>query len=411
MPRGPGRRIVRFRPRRLHYGWAVVAGLSVSETVSWGILYYGFAVFLQPMERDLAASRVEITAAFSAGLLVSAAAGVLVGQWIDRHGARGVMTLGSCLGVVLLLAWARVTTLPGLFLVWGPMGLALAATLYEPAFAAIVGWFTRHRDRALLVLTLAGGLASTIFMPLEAWLIERHGWRLALVILAAVLAAVTIPIHALVLRPPPRRESIASRDAGDGDRQASLSGALATPVFWILALAFVLSNFATVSVTVHLIPYLTQHGYSPAGAAAAVGWIGAMQLPGRVFFTGLATGLGAMRVAAGIFFAQALALAQLALLPHVPSLVPVIVLLGAANGMATLARATAVAEIFGARSYASIGGAMAVGTTTARAIAPLGASLLLGAFGGYRDVFWCLALATLLAGLTVLAAAARLRSR
>lgn len=397
--------------RRLDRALAILAGLSISETVSWGILYYGFAVFLQPMERDLHASRVEITGAFSAGLLVSAAAGVLVGRWIDRHGARGLMTLGSCVGVVALLAWARVTSLRGLFLVWGPMGLALAATLYEPAFAVIVGWFTHRRDRALLTLTLAGGLASTIFMPLEAWLVERQGWRPTLVILAAVLAVVTVPIHALVLRPPPARPRSPRAADARGDGQLSLSAALGTPMFWVLAIAFVLSSFTTVAVTVHLIPFLTAHGYSPAWAAATVGWVGAMQLPGRVFFTGLAGRLGPTSVTAATFFAQALALAQLALLPHLPSLIPVIVLLGAANGMATLARATTVADIFGSANYASISGAIAVGTTTARALAPIGASLLLGAFGDYPDVFWCLAVATLVGGLGVLAMARRVRSR
>jgi hypothetical protein len=57
------------------------------------------------------------------------------------------------------------------------MGFAMAATLYEPAFASVVSWFaTRGRDRALLTLTLAARLASTIFMPLEAWLLVKLGW-------------------------------------------------------------------------------------------------------------------------------------------------------------------------------------------------------------------------------------------
>src|SRR5256712_1745471 len=97
------------------------------------------------------------------------------------------------------------------------MGLAMAATLYEPAFAAVVGWFPMQgRDRALLVVTLVAALASTIFMPFEAWLVGRLGWRGTLAALALILAAPTIPIHALVLRRPPRggRDAAAAR-AGD----------------------------------------------------------------------------------------------------------------------------------------------------------------------------------------------------
>jgi len=182
-----------------------VAGLSITETVSWGILYYGFPVMLRPMEADLGYSRVELTGALSIGLLTSALIALPVGRWIDRHGARGVMTLGSCLATALLLVWSRIESLGALYAVWALMGLAMAATLYEPAFAAVVGWFPlKDRDRALLIVTLVAALASTIFMPFEAWLVNRLGWRGALSALALILAVPTIPIHALVLRRPPQ---------------------------------------------------------------------------------------------------------------------------------------------------------------------------------------------------------------
>src|SRR2546428_11405183 len=76
-----------------------------------------------------------------------------------------------------------------------------------------------------------------------------------------------------------------------------------------------------------------------------------------------------------------------------------VVMLGAANGMATLARATTIAEIFGPRHYGSISGAMALGANGARAVAPFTASLLQVALGGYEPVFWLLAGALVLAGL------------
>ena len=82
----PARR--RTAPSTLHYGWIIVATLCVTETVTWGIIFYGFPVFLSSMERDLGASRVAVTAAFSIGLGISGLAGVPVGRWLDRRGAR-----------------------------------------------------------------------------------------------------------------------------------------------------------------------------------------------------------------------------------------------------------------------------------------------------------------------------------
>jgi MFS family permease len=393
-------------PARPFYGWIVVAALCVTETVTWGIIYYGFPVMLRPMEAELGFSRVEITGAFSVGMGLAALVGLPVGRWIDRHGARGLMTIGSCLGTLLVLAWSRVESLVALYAVWSLMGLVMAATLYEPAFAAVVGWFPgRHRDRALLTVTIAAGFASTIFMPLEAWLLAHMSWRSALVTLAIVLAVLTIPLHALVLRRPPRPADPAS---GSARERADVPGltpraATGTAVFWVLAAAFFVNNFMVNSVTVHLIPYLSERGYSPTVAAVMIGWMGAMQVPARLVFAPMATRFGHHGMTTAIFFVQATGLAQLALAAKLPTLIPMVVMLGGANGMSTLARATIIAELFGPRHYGAIAGAIALAANGARAIGPVGAAFLQSALGGYEPVFWIMTAALVAAGVAVLA--------
>lgn len=396
-------------PRALDRGWAIVAALSVTETVSWGIIYYSFPVFLQAMERDLGASRVAITGALSVALGVSALAAVPVGWWLDRFGPRLLMTAGSCLAAVLLIAWSRVESLGALYLVWCAMGLAMAATLYEPAFAAVVQWFARHRDRALLIVTLAAGLASTIFMPVAAWLLGRLGWRAATVTLALTLALTTIPIHAAVLRPPPVSPAPDGGRAEPAIAGLSLDAALGSVLFWILAGVFAVGSFTATAISVHLLPYLTLRGYSTQLAAIAVGWMGAMQLLGRLLFIPVASRVGPVGVTAAVCLTQGAAVALLVIAVQLGGLAPAIVLLGAANGMATLARATTVAEVFGRRYYGSISGAIAVAANTARALGPVGASLLYAWLGGYEGVFWTVAAALGLSGLAVLAAAPRSR--
>ena len=375
----------------------------MTETVTWGIIYYGFPVFLRPMEQDLGASRVAVTAAFSIGLATSALVSISVGRWLDRRGPRALMTIGSCLATVLTFAWARVHSLPALYVVWFLMGLAMATTLYEPAFAVVVSWFVRRRDRALLTVTLAAGLASTIFMPIEAALLERMGWRHALTVLAIVLGVITIPIHALLLR---QGSAGASATAADGAPAESLTLGQAgrTTVFWVLSIAFLVSSFGTAAVTTHLIPFLVDRGYSAAFAAATIGWTGAMQLAGRVLFVPISSRLGAQVMVAAVFVGQALGIAQLPLLGRVGTLLPFIVLQGAANGMATLARASSLAEIFGARNYGAISGAVALGANGARAVGPVGASLLLVGLGSYSAVFWALAASLVAVGGAVLLA-------
>ncbi len=386
---------------RVPYGWIVVGTLCVTETVSWGIVYYGFPVFLQAMERDLGASRVATTGALSVALAVAAFAALPVGRWIDRYGARALMTAGSCLAAALLIAWSRVHSVGALYTVWAAMGVAMAMILYEPAFAAVVQWFPRDRDHALRAVTLAAGFASTIFMPVAAWLLAWLGWRAAITVLAVVLAAITIPAHALLLRAPHGLH--VTRDSSPhASNDATLAGALRHSVFWILAGAFALGTFTATLVSVHMIPYLGQHGYPTTLSAAVVGWIGGMQVPGRLLFVPITAWLGAAWVTGCLFFAEAAAMALLAAGALGPGLVPIVVLYGGSAGMLTLARATVIADVWGQRHYGSIAGAMAMPANLARALGPVGAALLYAWLGSYARLFWGLTALLSAAGLIVL---------
>src|SRR5215211_5729796 len=304
--------------RRFYYGWAITGTLALTETVSWGVLYYAFGIFLVPMQEELGWSRTALTGAYSVGLLVSALTAPLAGRWLDRYGPRGLMTLGSALGSVLLLVWASVEDLWVLYLVWIGIGLAMAATLYEPAFAVLAKWFERGLARALLLVTLAGGLASTIFLPLTAWLVEVQGWREALFALAAILALLTILPHALVLRRrpealgllpdgiepthSPREETARALNEPRAEpRSVPLGVALRGPAFWLLAAALFLGTLSQAAIYVHLIPYLAEKDYGLGSAATLTGLIGASQVLGRVVLTFLEDRLPRDAMMAGIF--------------------------------------------------------------------------------------------------------------
>lgn len=83
--------------------WLVVSVLAITEPVSWGVLYYGFGVLLAPMQAETGWSRAALTGAFSLALVVWGLTAVPVGRWLDQHGARSIMMLGSCLAVPLSL--------------------------------------------------------------------------------------------------------------------------------------------------------------------------------------------------------------------------------------------------------------------------------------------------------------------
>jgi sugar phosphate permease len=372
----------------LSRAWAIVGALSVTETVSWGILYYAFAVFLLPMRRELGFSTAELTGAFSLALLIAGVAGIAVGRYLDARSPRALMTAGSVAGVLLVLAWSRVEGLLALYALWAGIGLVMATVLYEPAFVVLAKWFpaAQQRRRALTTLTLVAALASFIFLPLSQALIDAHGWRDALLILAAILAAITIPIHALVLRqaPAPRREI--EREAPS----ASASEALRSAPFWLLAAAFFLATLTGIAMTVHAVPYLVERGYSAPFAAFAVGLVGFSQIPGRVLFAALGGRIPAAWATAGVFALIAVGIAVLVSVQGTAAAIAGLVLLGMGNGMSTLSRATLIADRYGAGAYGTIGGVAAFFTTGARAAAPVAAAVYAAAVG-YPTLLWTLA--------------------
>ena len=368
--------------------WAIVGALSVTETVSWGILYYAFAVFLVPMQRELGFSAAELTGAFSAGLLVSGVAGIAVGRYLDRHSPRGLMTAGSIAGVLLVLAWSQVEGLAAFYGLWIALGLVMAAVLYEPAFTVLAKHFpvAEERRRAMTAMTLVAALASFIFLPLTQALIDAHGWRDALVVLAVVLAVITVPLHAIVLRRapslPPAGEPARATSRGPSD-------VLRSRTFLLLSSAFFLATLAGIAMMVHAIPFLLERGYGAGFAAFAVGLVGFSQIPGRVLFGVLAGRLPAEWATALVFVLIALGIGLVVSLDTTWAVIAGLVMLGMGNGMSTLARATVVADLYGPADYGTIAGVAALTTTGARAAGPFAAAVYAAALG-YDALLWTL---------------------
>jgi MFS family permease len=371
------------------YGWTIVAVLAVSETVSWGVLYYAFAVFQVPMQHELGWSKTELTGAFSLALATSALAAFPVGRWLDRHSPRLLMTLGSIAGALLVLAWSQVHELLLFYLVWIGIGLAMACVLYEAAFTVVTKWFRAQRRQALTAVTLMGGFASFVFSPLSNRLIDAQGWRDALLTLAIILAAATVPLHGLFLRRAPQQAAPAAPALVPGDpqealpeRQVAAAAAIGSSAFWFLTAALVLSSFAISAVAVHLIPYLLEGGRSACFAALAAGLMGLMQVPGRVVFAATARALPQLYEAPAVFLLQGAGLAVLMATTSAPGVVVAVCLFGMGNGMATLVRATA----------------------------PVAAAAAYVAFNGYEPLLWLLVVGSLLAALSAWQANQRLAS-
>ena len=377
----------------------VLVVLCVTEIVSWGVLYYAFPVLAPSIARDTGWSVATITAAFSIGLVVSALVGVWSGRLLDRIGPRPVMTAGSVLAVPAVLGIAVAPSLPMFFAAWALAGVSMAGTLYPPAFAALTRWWASRRVRALTALTLLAGLASTIFAPLTAGLLGHLGWRHTYLVLAAVLAMVTIPAHLLGLRGP-------WSDANPTDDQSDIVSELAPEAilrsrpFLLLAAAVGLGAFTAFAVVVNQVPLFLERGLSTSLAAWALGLGGLGQVLGRLGYGKLTSALSVRARGVVILALSAAVTVLLALLPGPPVLlIGVAMLAGAARGVFTLLQATAISDRWGAVHYGRLNGLLSAPALIATALAPWIGAALAGLLGGYPAVF------AILAALAALAAA------
>jgi MFS family permease len=367
----------------------LVAWLSLGQLITWGSVFYTFALLMEPVERELGLTRAQSSLAFSLALLAEGALAYPVGRWIDQGHERLVMTGGSLLVGACLLLHSGVTSVAGFYAVWLGLGAGLAATLYSPVFAVVTRRFPDDFRRAIITLTFLGGLASTVFIPLSAWLIQAMGWRQALWVLAGFHLLVCAPVHAAQLRGAPR--SLSRAAPGHSRPPASPSVHLRSAPFLLIGVFVVGMMGVTAALPPHMISLLRGNGLAEAWVIAIPASIGLIQVLGRLllfffehhFDLHLANRLIPMLIPLGLA-------ALLAGAGHPWAALLFVLLYGLGNGMMTIVKGTAIAQYVSRDHVASLNGALGLPSALTRALAPLLLGVLWSAEAGYQWGLWLL---------------------
>lgn len=378
------------------YDRRLVGWLSLAQLITWGSVFYTFALLLEPVERELGLTRAQSSLAFSLALLAEGVMAYPVGRWIDAGHERKVMAGGSAVIALGLALHSQVRSVEAFYGVWLLLGVGLAATLYSPVFAVVTRRFPNDFRRAIITLTFLGGLASTVFIPLSAALIAAFGWRAALGVLALLHLAVCVPLHALQLRGAPGRPERA------GDPAAHSPRALLRSAPFLLIAVFATGLMGvTAALPPHMISLLRESGLSEAWVIAIPASIGLIQVVGRLLLFFFEHHFDLHRANAAIPVLIPLGIA--ALLAGAASPVAALLfvtLYGLGNGMLTIVKGTAIAQYVSRDHVASLNGALGLPSAVARAVAPLALGLLWTREAGYR---WGLALLLVVAIVSVVA--------
>ena len=368
----------------------MIWALGWAQVVSWGTLYYGFPLFVLPMQREFGWSLTLMNGALSAGLLIAGLCTYGVGAWIDRHGGRGLMTLGSAGAAVLLVVWSQVHSVAMFYGVWLLLGACLSAILYEPAFMVVGRHFGADPRRAITTLTLIAGFASTVGIPLIETLLAHLPWRTVLLLLAALHAVICVPIHWWFV--PPQNSALAQvvhAATNDADGRAVMRQRLRDPVLWGMVLWFTAYSMTAAGLVFQFVPSQKALGVSTTTLLTAVALIGPSQVAGRVMMMWL--GERADLRVLGALTSSLVPLSILILIlgpPTLPALALFACLFGMANGVTTILRGIAPGEWLGRQHLARTMGLIGTPMLVMTALAPLVTAAVWSASGSVHVMQW-----------------------
>ena len=290
--------------RGVHYGWVVVATTFLTMLVTAGAVGAP-GVLLLPLQREFGWSTAAISSALAMRLLLFGLMGPFAAAFINRYGVRRVTLSALCLialGLALSLGMAHIWQL---ILLWGVVvGLGTGLTALVLAATISTRWFNARRGLIVGLLTASSATGQLIFLPLLASIATRFGWRSALALVCALLAAAAALVW-LFLRDRPADVGLMPFGPADSSEQAnapraqsaaqpsstpiaaaalqSLREAARTRPFWILFGTFFVCGASTNGlIQTHFIPFCSDNGLAEVAAAGVLATMGVFDFFGTI---------------------------------------------------------------------------------------------------------------------------------
>jgi MFS family permease len=349
--------------------WRAVPILGLTQILAWGILFYPPVLTLPLLAADRGFSLTFAMGGFSFGLLIGGLVAPKVGRLIDHFGGHRVMAVGALVGAAGL-AMLVYATHPVFYLaVWAVLGVATAASLYDPAFATLGRIFGRDARRPITLLTFAGGFASTVSWPSTYFLLSAYGWRGTYLIYAGLLALIVAPLYFFAL--PRERADIQAQAQDSGTPLQKLIPARGFAFLLVIA-AFAVYAFVPSALSAHMLAIFERMGVGASTVILIGALFGPSQVAARLCEFTFARNLHPLDIARFAIAALLLAFALLAVFGVFAAIAATFaILFGIANGLMTISRGTVPLTLFGPSGYGGVIGRIAGPSLILQAAAPL----------------------------------------
>jgi MFS family permease len=387
---------------RSHYRWVIVAAGGLLGCVAIGAMF-SLPVFLRLISRDTGWSITGISSAMTFGFLAMAAGSMLWGNLSDRFGPRRIVLIGSIVLAAALALASRATSLVEFQLIFGVGVGAAAAAIFAPMMACVTGWFDTHRSLAVSLVSAGMGMAPMTMSPLAARLISNHDWRTSLQILAAVTAAIMIPVALLVRRPPALNSESPDFATPEPRSGVTLGQAVRSRQFVTLLLTNFFCCATHSGPIIHTVSYAITCGIPLVAAVSIYSVEGAAGLAGRVAFGFLGDRFGAKRVLVSGLLLQAFGALAYFFVRQLSAFYAVAAVFGFIYAGVMPLYAVLARENFPLRMMGSIIGGTAMAGSLGMAIGPLAGGLIYDTFGSYGWLYigaWGIGIGAFLIALT-----------
>jgi MFS family permease len=356
---------------RLTNPWWVVFGSTVGLIVGNGpIVFFTFGLFLGPVTKEFGWDRATFSSSLLVGHACAAAAYPFLGRAIDRYGIRRVSLTSIVLFALSLASLSLTPPSPAVFIAMaGLVGLCSAGQAPLPYAKAVTSWFDEHRGLALGIAMTGIGIGATLVPQFARAVIDGYGWRTGYVALSALMLSVAFPIVAMFIREP---DSYA-RTITYGDSVLpglTVGESVRSTSFWLLAIPVFLVVTSINGIVAHLVPLLTDRGFTIGQATSTLSAVGLSTIAGRLVSGYLLDRFFAPHVAAALFL---LPLAGVGILAAGggSALLFAAIALGFGLGAEVDVIGFMVSRYFGLRSYGAIYGCMFAIFTVGTGLGPV----------------------------------------
>jgi MFS family permease len=367
------------------YRWVIVVLGGLMGCVAIGAMF-SLAVFLAPMSAETGWSRAGISLAMTINFLVMAFGSFGWGAASDRWGARICTLLGAgLLGLALVLA-SHAKTLLSFQLTFGVLVGLSASAFFVPMIATVTGWFETRRNLAVSLVSAGMGMAPLTVSPLASWLITEHGWRTAMFDIGLLAWVVVIPAALFVRRPPAAAPS-PTHATGNEEPTLTVSQALTSPQFLILAFTFFLCCAAHSGPIFHVVSYAMYCGLGSMAAVSVYSVEGLAGLGGRLLLGVLADRYGAKRILIAALAVQSIAIASYLAVNELEEFYALAVIFGVAYGGGMPLYASLARDYFGQRIMGTVFGAATMLSSLGMSIGPVAGGWVFDHFGTYAWLY------------------------